>query len=60
MSITYNEEYCPYRLPCGICTRTNQQCPKCTVTVTPTWVSTSTTSQTDGTITVKNNSEEQK
>jgi len=26
-SNAYNAEYCTYRLPCGICTRTNAMCP---------------------------------
>lgn len=27
--VTFDSQYCAYRLPCGLCTRTMQQCPKC-------------------------------
>lgn len=29
--------YCIYRLPCGICTRTNSICPLSGGTITPSW-----------------------
>lgn len=29
--------YCVYRLPCGICTRTNSICPLSGSTITPPW-----------------------
>ena len=31
--------YCSYRLPCGICQRTNSICPLSDGTWTPTWTS---------------------
>lgn len=32
-------QYCLYRLPCGICTRTNSVCPlSCNGTITPSWL----------------------
>ena len=31
------QQYCGFRLPCGICTRTNSVCPINGYTVTPTW-----------------------
>lgn len=27
-SVDYNNTYCAHRLPCGICSLTNSQCPK--------------------------------
>lgn len=39
-----NQEYCGYRLPCGICRMTMTQCPKQTVQIT--W--TSQTAATEG------------
>ena len=38
---TYTEE-CPYRLPCGICEKTNRQCPKVWKLEGPYWQYTST------------------
>ena len=32
-------ELCEYRLPCGICRITENQCPKIPVTIEPTWTS---------------------
>ena len=37
--ITNGAEVCLYRLPCGICTRTNQYCPLNTNTAGPVWTS---------------------
>ena len=37
-STTNYDQFCFYRLPCGICTRTNAYCPLAGNTiVTPTW-----------------------
>ena len=36
--------YCSYRLPCGICQRTNSICPLSGGTCTPTWASCTTAS----------------
>lgn len=41
--ITNGAEVCFYRLPCGICTRTNQYCPLNTNTAGPAWPSIVTT-----------------
>lgn len=33
----YNYNYCPHRLPCGICRLTNQSCGRLTNTIQPIW-----------------------
>lgn len=41
--ITNNySQYCAYRLPCGICTRTNTYCPLFSGTIDVTWTAEST------------------
>ena len=40
-AINYSQ-YCAYRLPCGICTRTNSYCPIFNGTVGITWTTEST------------------
>lgn len=41
--IPINQEYCGYRLPCGICRMTMTQCPKQTVQIT--WTSQAATTE---------------
>ena len=36
----YDTKWCWHRLPCGICTMTNQPCPMSPQTVQVTWTST--------------------
>lgn len=36
-SYDYNYNYCPHRLPCGICRLTNQPCSRPTNIIQPTW-----------------------
>ena len=31
------QQYCSFRLPCGVCTRTNSMCPLCGGVISPTW-----------------------
>ena len=33
----YDYNYCPHRLPCGICRLTNQPCSRLTNAIKPTW-----------------------
>lgn len=33
----YNYNYCPHRLPCGICRLTNQPCRRLTDIIQPIW-----------------------
>ena len=40
-AIDYSQ-YCSYRLPCGICTRTNSYCPLFSGTIDVTWTTEST------------------
>lgn len=40
-AIDYSQ-YCAYRLPCGICTRTNSYCPLFSGTIAITWTTEST------------------
>lgn len=51
-------QYCAYRLPCGICTRTNMQCPLPCGTVEVTWKTDVTTMVGNPTTTVAERKEE--